>query len=215
MAARVKSELLLDGWPTGSARCKTRRRSKFVSYFSAGWFFESYAHDWFRRGGKFKADEIPITNRDHPPLKFEIQESEESNYFADPRELASRVRVGGDGHGIDAHNLGKYFQPYAKTQESFDGLVFEKVDTLILLQCTMAERHEVKAYGVQSLLGALSATIKNVCIVFVVPNDCAGNYANSQKVPDADGLGLQPERVIIKQFRLVFPDEDMQSLANE
>lgn len=34
MAARAKSELLLDGWPTGSAGCKTRRRSKFVSCFS-------------------------------------------------------------------------------------------------------------------------------------------------------------------------------------
>lgn len=60
----------------------------------------------------------------------------------------------------------------------------------------MVERHEVKAYGVQSLLKALPTTIESVCIVFVVPNDRAGNYANSQKVPDADGLGIQPGRVI-------------------
>lgn len=117
----------------------------------------------------------------------------------------------GDNHNIDICNLGKYFQPYGKTQEWFDGLVFSKVDTLILLQYTMAERHEIKPHGVQSLLQALPTTIKCICIVFVVPNDRADNCANAQKVPDTNSLGLQAGQGI-KQFRLVFPNEDIESL---
>lgn len=177
---------------------------------TAGWFFEAYAHDWFGRGGEFQADELPIKDGDPSLLQFKIQKSKESNCFASLRELASQVRVGGS-HGIDIRNLGKYFQPYSKTQESFDGLVFGKVDTLILLQCTMAEKHEIKTSGVQSLLQALPTTIKRICIVFVVPDDRADNYANSQKVPDADALGLQAGQSI-KQFRLVFQNKDIESL---
>ncbi|KAL0640431.1 squalene synthetase-like protein [Maublancomyces gigas] len=174
---------------------------------SAGWFFEAYAHDWFGRGGSFQADELPIKDGDPPLLlEFKIQKSKESNYFSSLRELASQIRVGGGGDGIDTRNLGKYFQPYGKPQESFDGLVFNTVDTLILLQCIMAERHD----GVQSLLHALPATIKKVYIVFVVPNDCADNYANPQKVP---GAGLRAGQRI-KQFRLVLLNEDIESLVN-
>lgn len=198
--------------------CKIRR-SKTLSCFSKLSRVNLYSatqpvgfsrptHDWFGPGGKSQADELPIKDGDPSLLEFKIQKSKENNCFDSLRELASQVRV---GHGIDIRNLEKHLQPYGKPQESFDGLVFSKVGTLILLQCTMTERYGIKPYRAQGLSRELSATIEHICIVFVVPNDHADNYANSQKVPDADALGLQAGQSI-KQPRLVFPNEDIELL---
>jgi hypothetical protein len=60
------------------------------------------------------------------------------------------------------------------------------------------------------LLQALPATIKTVCIVFVVPADRAESYSNAQKVPNAVTIG---RGVTIKQYRLVFPDHDIEAVA--
>lgn len=178
---------------------------------SAGWFFETYANDWFNRGRAFEAEQIPIRDGGCFLLRFQTHAlgSEGIKYFTTPASLADQVQIE-DGRGVSKDVLGKYFQPYAKNEESFDGLVINEVDTLILLKITIAMRHEINPHGIHRLLAALPTTIKNICIVFVVPSDRARSYANCQSVPDARTLGLTGD---VKQFRLVFTDHDIQSVA--
>jgi hypothetical protein len=176
----------------------------------AGWFFEAYAHDWFRKGGKFEADELPLKET-NPKMTISTMRSDLFNYFTTPTDLAKQVTTRNGVCRIDPSMFGKYFQPYAKSQASFDGLVFNQDGTvLILLQYTLAERHEIKERGVKELLDKLPAVIKSVYIVFVVPRDRAIHYSKLQKSPDAAALGWRGE---IKQYRLVFTDDDIKKVA--
>src|SRR5437588_12548244 len=100
-------------------------------------------------------------------------------HFTTNKELAERVRVSSGSHGIDAGVPGKYFQPYAKMQDSFDGLLFIDNYILVLVQSTLAKIHKVKSRGIKLLLQELPATISTVCIIFVVPADRAQNYSNA------------------------------------
>ncbi|KAG0640763.1 hypothetical protein HOY80DRAFT_1021683 [Tuber brumale] len=135
---------------------------------AAGWIFEAYAHDWLRNGGSFEADALPIEDHNTSPLEFTIFQSESLNYFTDANNLATQVRVEGS-RGIEPEVIGKYFLPYNANFESVDGLVFSALDTLILLQITMAKSHDIKLRGLQKLCQSLPDTIKNIQIVFVIP----------------------------------------------
>jgi hypothetical protein len=71
---------------------------------------------------------------------------------------------------------------------------------LILLQYTLAEKHNINERGVKDLLGKLPAMIKSVYIVFVVPRDRAIDYPKPQKSPDIAALGWHGK---IKQYQPV------------
>ena len=181
---------------------------------SAGWFFEAYAHEWLGRGGEFEADELPFSHASAEPLTFRTRAPTVAGtgHFTTSKDLAERVRVGSGGQGIDERVHEIYFQPYAKTQESFDGLLFIDSHTLVLAQFTLAKTHEIKSRGVELLLKELPATINTVCIVFVVPDLRAENYSNAQKVPTAASITSR-RGVKVKQYRLVFPDRNIEAVA--
>jgi hypothetical protein len=183
---------------------------------SAGWFFEAYAHDWFGKGGQFVADELPIDGTNSPLTFFtngpqSTGSAAKINYFTNPEDLAQQVRKGLGGHGVDPSQVGKYFQPYAKNQESFDGVVFNSEGDVILLQYTVAAKHEIKSHGVQVFLDSMPATIKTIHIVFAVPADRAKDYSKAQKVPDSNALKWAGKQ--IRQYRLVFTDDDIKNVA--
>ncbi|KAG0633397.1 hypothetical protein HOY80DRAFT_896565 [Tuber brumale] len=178
---------------------------------AAGWIFEAYAHDWFRKGGSFEAYELPIKDNT-PPLKFETYRSESRNYFTNGNNLAAQVRVKG-GRGIEQDAVGKYFLPYNANFESVDGLVFGALDTLILLQITIAKSHDIKLGGVKKLCESLPATIKNIHIVFVIPEDRKNEYSRAQSAPAARDVRLKATDLTINQFRLVLTEEIMQTMA--
>ena len=121
---------------------------------AAGWIFEAYAHDWFRKGGSFVAHQLPIKDNKTPPLEFETYRSGSLSHFTDAKNLATPFRVKG-GRGIEEDAAGKYFLPYNANFESVDGLVFSALDTLILLQITFAKSHDIKPGGVKRLCGPL------------------------------------------------------------
>ncbi|PUU72371.1 hypothetical protein B9Z19DRAFT_1069820 [Tuber borchii] len=183
---------------------------------AAGWFFERYAHDWLRRGGTFHAHELQ--NRNAPTgdiiLTFHTVASPEDRilYFSTTKDLAEQVAITG-GSAIKPLAVGKYFLPYSRTQESFDGLLFHDVDTIILFQFTIAARHEVKAHGIKDLLGALPNTIKAIELIFVIPEHRTGNYIRPRTVPVPRAVGRRPENLSITQYKLVFRDRDIESVA--
>jgi len=183
---------------------------------AAGWFFERYAHDWFRQGGIFRADEIPITDQDPPSFQFEIKKSTARipNYFTTPQDLAKNVRSK-SGKAIKPEELKKYFLPYISNYGSIDGLVFSDPTTVVLFQITLAEKHEIKPHGVAELLRALPAKIRNVQIVFVIPQNRIANYAKRQRVPDSNALDLGRKKLEVRQFRLILRDEDMKAVSGQ
>jgi len=147
-------------------------------------------------------------------LQFTINWSlaEEERYFANPEHLCKQVRKT-HGYGVEERLIGEYFQPWGRTQESFDGLVLPNAETLLLLQITLALRHEIKTHGVKGILNALPGTIKRICIIFTVPEDRADNYTTPQTAPDPCDLGPKGTKCTIQQFRLVFNDRAVQSIA--
>jgi len=179
---------------------------------AAGWIFEAYAHDWFRKGGSFEALALPIKDNETQPLKFTTYRSQSLNYFTDAKSLATLVRVKGDQR-IKEDVVGKYFLPYNANFESVDGLVFSALDTLILLQITIAKSHHIKPGGVQRLCPSLPASIKNIHIIFVIPEDCMSKYLGVQRVPKARDVKPESKDLTIAQFRLVLTEEIMQSMA--
>jgi len=181
---------------------------------AAGWFFEKYAHDLFRRGGEFTADELPIISSTSIPLVFrtEYTKSVSPNYFTNEADLAKLVNNAG-GHGISNDVVGKYFLPYAHNQASFDGLVFITLDTVVLLQMTIAESHAVKNKGLKDLFRCLPRTITNIYIVFVIPDDRIQNYTTLQIVPNARFITNTSQIHEIRQFRLALMDDDLLFVA--
>jgi len=181
---------------------------------AAGWFFEGYVHDLFRRGGEFTADELPILSNTTAPLVFrtEDKKSLSPNYFTSAANLAEQVKDAGS-HGINRDVVGRYFLPYAHNHASFDGLVFISTDTLILLQMTIAKSHAVKEKGLKDLCQCLPATITNIYIMFVVPAERIQDYARLQSVPKARAIMGATKLNEIRQFRLVVTDEDLLLVA--
>ncbi|PUU72420.1 hypothetical protein B9Z19DRAFT_1010078 [Tuber borchii] len=175
----------------------------------AGWIFEAYAHDWFNRGGIFFAHELPVQAHPTPLLQFHTDPltSPIPNYFTTAANLIAQVHISGQP-GILSQAIGKYFLPCAHNQASFDGLVFINSNTVVLLQMTVAETHEIKEKGLRDLCRVLPSIIKNLNIVFVIPSDRRDHYSKLQKVPDAMTLEELHHRHI-RQFRLVLTDESM------
>ncbi|RPA90258.1 hypothetical protein L873DRAFT_1879937 [Choiromyces venosus 120613-1] len=177
----------------------------------AGWFFEGYAHDWFRKGRSFEADKLPVKN-DNPHLTFTTNRSESLNYFMDAKDLARKVQVMG-GQGIEQDAIGKYFLPYNTNFESVDRLVFSALNILILLQITITKSHPVKLYQVKSLYQSLLDTIKNIQMVFVIPEDHISEYSRAQSVPEAVDVKPGARDLKINQFRLVLTEATIHSMA--
>ncbi|KAG0127480.1 hypothetical protein HOY82DRAFT_541919 [Tuber indicum] len=179
---------------------------------SAGWIFEAYAHNWSQSGGSFEADQLPIEDNNTPPLKFKIYRSESLNCFPDAKNLATLVRVEG-GLGIERDVIRKYFFPFATNFELVDGLVFSGLDTLILLQITIAKSHDIKLCGVKQLCESIPATIKNIYLVFVILEDCTSEYSHTQSVPEAGDVKPGAADLTINQFRLVLTEDAMRSMV--
>jgi len=178
---------------------------------AAGWFFEGYVHDWMAMGGSFDADPLPI-EENNTVFNFQIDGSESLHYFKDANDLAQQVRVK-NGHGIERDTIGKYFLPHNANFQSVDGLLFTDLDTLIVLQITLAKSHDIKAYGLKKLCDSLPATIKKLNIVFVIPENRISQYTRVQNVPEASGIRPNAIDLTIKQFRLVLPEKTIQLMA--
>ncbi|RPB01931.1 hypothetical protein L873DRAFT_1842102 [Choiromyces venosus 120613-1] len=149
---------------------------------SAGsWFFEGYAHDWFGKDRSFEADKLLIKdNNTH--LKFMTYWSKSLNYFTNANNLATQVRVKG-------------------SQEIND------LDTLILLQITIAKSYDIQLCRVKKLCESLPATIKNIHIVFVIPEDRISEYSSAQSAPEARDVKPNATDLLVNQFRLVLTEE--------
>ncbi|RPA98229.1 hypothetical protein L873DRAFT_1828618 [Choiromyces venosus 120613-1] len=163
----------------------------------ADWFFEGYSYDWFGKGRSFEADKLPVKNNTH--LTFMTNRSKSSNYFTNANDLVKQVRVKG-GQGIEQDPIGKYFLPYNTNFESVDGLVFSALDTLILLQITIANSHPIKIRGMKNLYESLPATIKNINIVFVILVHRISEYSSAQSVPEARDVKPGATDLTINQF---------------
>lgn len=181
---------------------------------SAGCFFEGYVHEWLQDGGSFLADMIPIDNQNLLQLRFNIQkiELDSPNHFSTPESLFNMVKTRG-GRGIHESDISKYFRPVSRNYPSIDGLLFRDRTTLILLQMTIVSKHAIKPHGVAELLQALPMIITNVYIVFVVPEDCSESYARAQSIPNVAEICTRRKNLQVKQFRLVFNDEDIQKVV--
>ncbi|CUS07218.1 unnamed protein product [Tuber aestivum] len=183
---------------------------------AAGWIFEGYCHDWFRKGGKFIAREIVGKEGTIVDFQFELLETEclSDHYFTDAQDLDRRVRAS-SGRGIQSAVLGKYFLPCGRNFESIDGLTFFRSDTLLLFQITIATTHEIKAHGIRVLLQSLPRTIKIIVLVFVIPSDRAKDYLKVQKVPSASELMEGGGGLEIRQFSLIFYDSAMRAMMGQ
>ncbi|KAG0639417.1 hypothetical protein HOY80DRAFT_1074068 [Tuber brumale] len=181
---------------------------------AAGWFFEAYAHAWFRQGGTFCMDKLPIADNESPTFEFSTEQSESPllHYFTTADDLCSQV-CGPGSSRILPSAIAQYFLPYCCNYESLDGLVFSSMETLVLLQITMARSHEIKEDGMRGLLRSLPASIHNVQVVFVISEDRIRDYTKCQKIPDASSLNLGPRSFKISQFRLVLRKVDIQSVS--
>ncbi|CUS10112.1 unnamed protein product [Tuber aestivum] len=166
----------------------------------ASWMFEAFAHDWFRNARTFEAVRLPIEDHNTPLLEFTTSRSESSNHFMDAKNLATQIRVEG-GQDIEHEVIGKYCLPYNANFESVNGLVFSALDTLILLQITISKSHDIKAGGVKKLCELLP-TIKNIHIVFIIPEDCENEYSRAQSIPKARDVKPKAKGLRINQFRI-------------
>ena len=169
-------------------------------------------HEWLRMGDSFIADRLHIKDNDSLLLEFQTYGSKKLNYFHNAHHLARVVRVR-NGHGIDKGVIGKYFIPINANFESADGLVFSASDTLILLQITIAKTHSMGTDGLKQLCDALPATIKNIHIVFVIPDNLLHQYLIAQTVPQASAVRPQKTDLTISQFRLILTKEKIQSMG--
>jgi len=189
---------------------------------AAGWLFEGYAHQWLERGGMFMADALSFstTSSSRVPLVFTTKKSksDSDNHFRTAKELVTKVK---EPNGLNILNdmLGRYFLPHAQNQASYDGVVFISPNTVLLMQITIAESHDIKEKGLKDLCKYLPAKITNIWIVFVIPADRILHYTREQKVPEVSDmilLGSSQQRSI-RQFRLVLTEHDIlkQSSCNQ
>jgi len=77
----------------------------------------------------------------------------------------------------------------------------------------MASTYRIKVAVVRDILQALPKTIKQVFIIFVVPEDLVDNYQVPLKVTAEAELTNGRFEYKIKQFCLVFPHDDLFSIA--
>ncbi|RPB00673.1 hypothetical protein L873DRAFT_1788850 [Choiromyces venosus 120613-1] len=87
------------------------------------------------------------------------------------------------------------------------------LNTLILLQITIANSHPIKLHWVKNLYESLSATIKNIHIVFVILEDRISKYLSAQSAPEAGDVKLRTTDLKINQFQLVLTEETIHSMA--
>ncbi|PUU81807.1 hypothetical protein B9Z19DRAFT_970635 [Tuber borchii] len=179
---------------------------------AAGWFFEGYAHEWLCKGGSFIANKLPIGDHQTSCLEFLTSSSTGLSYFRNTKDLALKVHKQ-NGHGIEEDVIGKYFVPENANFESVDGLVFTALDTVILFQITIAKSHNIKFNGLKRIWDSIPLTIKNIQIVFVIPDNLIRNYAKLQNVPEASDIRPKASHFTISQYRLVLTDQKIQSMA--
>ena len=181
---------------------------------SAGCFFERYAHEWLGKGGIFQADRISQRDsREKLSFKIEYTSSEEPYLYTALSQVGIILKSPKGTKGIKSEYFRRYFHPRSLTQESFDSFLVTSSNTLILFQITMAMTHDIKVDGVRAILQALPKTITEVFIVFIIPELRVDKYKVPQKVPTNKELTGGNPKYTIKQFRLVFPDDEVSSIA--
>ena len=107
----------------------------------------------------------------------------------------------------------KYFIPFSRNYEAVDGLLFSEPGTLLLFQIIMAKKYKIKSCGIKQLLNVLLKAIKKVYIIFVVPEEREDKYVREQKILNMKDISPGRIQVGLKQFRLIFSDEKIQSVA--
>ena len=65
----------------------------------------------------------------------------------------------------------------------------------------------------KKLCAALPDTIKNIHLVFVVPEDSVGDYPKVQSMPEPHTVKPESKDLFIRQFQLVLQEEKMKSIA--
>jgi len=159
----------------------------------------------------FKAHELPIKDN-NTELNLETCGSETWNYFKDAKDISQQVPVE-NGQVIAREAIGKYFLPHNANFELIHGLVFTALDTLILLQIMIAKQSKIKAYGLRKLCEALPVMIKNINIVFLIPQDRIKQHTKAQNVPEA--IDVRPDAIAltINQFRPVLREGQIHLMA--
>ncbi|PWW76595.1 hypothetical protein C7212DRAFT_343976 [Tuber magnatum] len=92
---------IATGWIAHKIYEKTQMKSQLMCFelydqpshqsrlrSAAGWLLEAFARDWFRYGGSFEADKLPIENHKTLRLDFTTSWSESHNHFMDASNLA-------------------------------------------------------------------------------------------------------------------------------
>jgi len=178
------------------------------------WLFKAYGHYWFRSGGEFNADKLPVTPKNEGTLIFQLDRYKSSmlNFFTNPRSLAMQIRSQ-HGRGMNPEVIGKYYLPYGYNHSSCDGLVFISLNTVALLQITIAESYEVKVKGINDLCEYLPPEITNIHIVFVIPAERTQQYWKLQEVPQVTDITKASQVISIKQFRLIMTDDHIRSVS--
>ena len=184
---------------------------------SAGWFFELYAHEWLGKGGNFQADRIaPRDSREKLSFEIKYTSSVEPYYYSSLSKVGTSItKTSNRTKSVRPQYFGRYFRPRCLTQASFDSFLVANENTLILFQITIAMKHDIKVDGVRAIVQALPQTITNIFIVFIIPELHADKYKVPQKAPTSRYLksDTKKPKYSIKQFRLVFPNDELLSVA--
>ena len=86
-----------------------------------------------------------------------------------------------------------YCQPRCRTQESFDSLTVIHVvnkETLVVFQIPMASTYKVNPGGVSEIVQTLPKTMKQVLIIFLVPEDRIDNHMFPEPAPAEEILQM-------------------------
>ena len=163
----------------------------------------------------FTANKIPFTDDSQPACTFAFKTSKSKsmtpNYFTTLNNLTALVKVIHD-YGLEPSAIEKYFIPFSCNYEVVDGFLFSDQQTLVLFQITVGKQHDVKPYGIKTLVKVLTRKIKKVNIIFIVPENHKSQYSRPQNILDSSVISPKGADLDIKQFCLVFCDQDMQSV---
>ena len=178
------------------------------------WLFKQYAYYMFCAGGTFTAKKLPIINETPQLLEVETHcvKLGTNNYFTSANDLAEQVRDPSNNE-IRKDMIGKYFFPRGGNHSSCDGLLFTSIDTLALLQITIAERWIIGAKGINDFYQMLPPTIRNIHIIFVIPAYRVYQFQKLQIVPTALDITAATDQLTISQFQIVIGDGDIQTIG--
>lgn len=213
----IANRFLQIGLQFARPRCYTLYKSlssQFRHSLEGEWLFKQYMYYLFCAGGRFTAQQLPIISKTPQLLEVETNcvKLGTDNYFTSANDLAEQVRDPSNNK-IREDIIGKYFLPRGGNHSSCDGLLFTSIDTLALLQITIAERCLIGAKGINDFYQMLPPTIRNINIIFVIPAERIHQYQKLQIVPTALDITDATDQLTISQFQIVIDDGDIQTIG--